>query len=99
MTRTMTSQHFTHVLAPARPRSGEDPLLTFLEASRNSDVRLSARDVQRLDALRLQTVLVAQRQWQSDGRSFELTETTDAFRAGLQRLGLAPDHFDKDASQ
>ncbi|MDU8912379.1 STAS domain-containing protein [Aestuariicoccus sp. MJ-SS9] len=93
----MTSQPRTYALAPARARSGEDPLLAFLNAARGSDVHLSVREVTRLDAQRLQTLLVAERQWLADGRGFVLSDMADAFRAGLERLGLAPDHFDKDA--
>ena len=34
--------------------------------------------------------------WAREKLPFRLTEANDSFRAGLERLGLAPDHFDKD---
>lgn len=95
----MSDQPSTHVLAASRARTGEDPLLGYLRGARNTDVALSAQDVMRLDAQRLQTLLVAERQWAIDGHAFSLTDMSDNFRAGLERLGLATDHFDKDAPQ
>lgn len=94
----MTDVHF-HVLEPARNRNGEDALVPFLLGARHGPVTISAREVGRLDAHRLQILLVAERQWASEGVPFHLTESNDTFRAGLERLGLAPDHFDKDQMQ
>jgi anti-anti-sigma regulatory factor len=44
-------------------------------------------------------LLVAQRQWQRDGQDFAMTDMTPTFRQGLERLGLAQDHFDKEPAQ
>ncbi|WP_242531901.1 STAS domain-containing protein [Salipiger thiooxidans] len=94
----MTDVHF-HALEPARNRNGEDALVPFLLGARHLPVTISARDVGRLDSHRLQILLVAQKQWASEGIAFQLTDANDTFRAGLERLGLAPDHFDKDPLQ
>lgn len=91
----MTELH-SHVLDPARNRNGEDPLVPFLLGARHAPVSISVRDVLRLDAHRLQILLVARKQWHREQIPFRVTEANDSFRAGLERLGLAPDHFDKD---
>ena len=88
-----------HALGPARARSGEDPLIPFLLCARNAPVKISARQVQRIDAHRLQLLLVAEKQWMTDGAPFEVTDMTPIFREGLERLGLSPDHFDKEMPQ
>ncbi|WGW03737.1 STAS domain-containing protein [Tropicibacter oceani] len=88
-----------HALGATRARSGEDPLVPFLLGARNAPVTISARDVQRLDAHRLQLLLVAEKQWRNDGSVFQVTDMTPTFRDGLGRLGLAPDHFDKEMPQ
>lgn len=88
-----------HALGPARARSGEDPLIPFLLGARHAPVTVSARQVQRLDAHRLQLLLVAEKQWMADGAPFEVTDMTPTFREGLERLGLSPDHFDKEMPQ
>lgn len=88
-----------HALGPARARSGEDPLVAFLLNARRMPVTVSARSVARLDSHRLQLLLVAQKQWAVDGIDFEVTEMAPSFREGLERLGLSPDHFDKELMQ
>lgn len=88
-----------HALGAVRARSGEDPLIPFLLNARNTPVTISARDVQRIDAHRLQLLLVAEKQWMADGISFQVTDSTPIFREGLERLGLKPDHFDKEQPQ
>ena len=88
-----------HALGPTRARSGEDPLVPFLLGARKRPVTVSARDVQRLDAHRLQLLLVAEKQWASEGQKFQVTDMTPTFREGLERLGLSPDHFDMEAQQ
>lgn len=94
----MTDVNFL-ALGAGRARSGEDPLVPFLLNARNAAVTISARDVTRLDSHRLQMLLVAQRQWQRDGQDFAMTDMTPTFRQGLERLGLAQDHFDKEPAQ
>ncbi|MFZ7090366.1 STAS domain-containing protein [Primorskyibacter sp. 2E233] len=88
-----------HALGASRARSGEDPLVPFLLNARKAPVTISARDVQRLDAHRLQLLLVAEKQWCADGLLFQVTDMTPAFREGLERLGLGPNHFDKEMPQ
>ncbi len=89
----MADIHF-HALGPSRARSGEDPLIPFLLGARKAPVTISARDVHRLDSHRLQLLLVAQKQWVTDGAPFSVTDMSPAFRDGLERLGLAQTHFD-----
>ncbi|EPX85367.1 hypothetical protein [Salipiger mucosus] len=94
----MPDVHF-HALDPVRNRNGEDPLVPFLLGARHAPVSISVRDVLRVDAHRLQILLVAQAQWAAEGVAFRVTDTSVSFQAGLERLGLAPDHFDKDPMQ
>lgn len=89
----MTELH-SHVLDPGRNRNGEDPLVPFLLGARHMPVSISVRDVLRLDAHRLQILLVAQKQWQAEALPLTLTEITETFRAGLERLGLPATQFD-----
>ena len=88
-----------HALGAARARSGEDPLVAFLLNARQRPVTVSARDVSRLDSHRLQLLLVAEKQWAHEGIPFEVADMSPGFRAGLERLGLSPDHFDKETLQ
>ena len=74
-------------------------MVPFLLGARHAEVTISARDVARLDSHRLQILLVAEKQWRTEGIPFRLTDATETFRAGLERLGLDPDHFDKEAMQ
>ncbi len=94
----MSDVHF-HALGAARARTGEDPLVPFLRGARGGQVTISARDVQRIDAHRLQVLLVAEKQWDADGAPFQVTEMSGSFRTGLERLGLRADHFEKEAVQ
>jgi anti-anti-sigma regulatory factor len=88
-----------HALATQRPRQGIDPLLTFLKDAVAAPVTVSARDVHRLDAYRLQILVSADLQWNNDDIDFQITDMSPAFRSGLERLGLSPDHFDKELQQ
>ncbi|MGP6089523.1 STAS domain-containing protein [Antarctobacter jejuensis] len=88
-----------HALGAARARSGEDPLVAFLLNARRLPVTVSARDVSRLDSHRLQLLLVAQKQWAKDQVKFDVTDMSPRFREGLERLGLSPDHFEKETLQ
>lgn len=94
----MQDIHF-HALGPARARSGEDPLVPFLLSARSAPVTISAREVHRIDAHRLQLLLVAQRQWITDAAAFQITDMSPSFREGLERLGLGSDHFDMEMPQ
>lgn len=90
----MSDQVLTHSLAEKRPRSGPDPLLEFLTGAVGHPVALSVAGVERLDSLRLRTVLSAQAHWASNGWAFRLTDVSQSFLDGLQRLGVPADHFD-----
>ena len=94
----MSDVHF-HAMGPGRARTGEDPLVPFLRSARGGQVTITARDVHRLDAHRLQVLLVARQQWIVDGVPFKVTDMSDSFRAGLERLGIDADHFDKEPVQ
>ncbi len=94
----MAEIHF-HALAPARARSGEDPLVPFLLGARGAPVTVSARDVARVDASRLQLLLAAERQWAVDNAQFRVTDMAPSFRDGIERLGLDPDYFETEAPQ
>lgn len=85
-----------HALGAVRARSGEDPLVPFLLNARGARVTISARDVARIDSHRLQVLMVARAQWAGDGVSFTVTDVSPTFAAGLERLGLAGDYFDKE---
>ena len=87
----------TYELAARPARSGDDPLAGFLRAARRAPVALSVGSVRQIDAMRLQILLAARLQWRADGVALRLVDNTDAFRAGLQRLGLAPDFFEEEA--
>ncbi|MEC3862516.1 STAS domain-containing protein [Mesobacterium sp. TK19101] len=84
----------THALADRRPRNGTDTLLTFLQGAVGKPVCLSVAAVDRIDSLRLRTLLSAQAKWRSLGLAFGLTDISDTFRAGLVRLGLPETQFD-----
>lgn len=88
-----------HALGPTRARNGEDPLVSFLLNARQLPITVSARDVARLDSHRLQLLLVAQKQWAIDNVQFAVTDMSPRFREGLERLGLASDHFDREMPQ
>ncbi|MCC1492059.1 STAS domain-containing protein [Cognatishimia sp. F0-27] len=85
-----------HALGAVRARSGDDPLIAFLHTARNADVTISARDVRRLDSHRLQILLVAQKQWLSEGYRFTVMDKAPTFYDGLERLGIPSDQFDED---
>lgn len=82
-----------HAMGANCARSGEDPLIPFLLNARGKQVTVSARDVGRLDSYRLQVLLVAQRQWAAEGIEFSVTDTSPAFAASLERLGLSQNFF------
>ena len=90
----MPDQTLHHALSEKRPRSGADPLLQFLNGAVGKPVCLSAVAVDRLDSLRLRTLLSAQLKWAADGLAFRVTDIGAPFRDGLTRLGLTPGHFD-----
>lgn len=92
----MPDQTLHHTIAEKRPKSGRDPLLQFLTGAVGRPVCLSADGVERIDSLRLRTLLSAQKKWADDGLSFRVTKMADPFRAGLARLGLTPGHFDEE---
>lgn len=94
----MTKDLNFHALGSSRNRNGQDPLVPFLTGARGSAVTISARNVTRLDSHRLQILLSAEKQWLADGTPFRVTDMAQSFCLGLERLGLAPDHFDKEAS-
>lgn len=91
----MSEQMLTHSLTDRRPRTGSDPLLTFLQGAVGKPVCLSVTVVERPDSLRLRTLLSAQAKWRAMGLAFALTGVSDAFRAGLVRLGLPETQFDQ----
>ncbi|NDC89247.1 MAG: STAS domain-containing protein [Bacteroidetes bacterium] len=85
-----------HAMGPTRARSGEDPLIPFLLNARGKKVTVSARQVGRLDSHRLQVLLVARRQWASEGVPFAVTDTSPAFGASLERMGLPSEFFENE---
>lgn len=93
----MTKNLHFHALGASRNHNGPDPLVPFLKAARKTPVTISARDVDRIDSHRLQILLSAEKQWRADDAPFQVTDMSPGFCAGLERLGLSPDHFDKDA--
>ncbi|MEM9433264.1 MAG: STAS domain-containing protein [Pseudomonadota bacterium] len=92
----MAQESAKHELA-ARAAPGADPLFAFLTENRKSPVSLSLAEVDRMDAIRLQTILSAQCQWMSDDVTFEITDVSEACSKSLRLLGLDPSYFQMDA--
>ncbi len=91
----MSDMH-RHVMERSRARNGEDPIVPFLLGARQSPVEISVEAVERLDTHRLQILLVAQKQWETDGKGFAIKGVSQQFREGLELLGVEPHQFDKD---
>ena len=94
----MSDMH-RHVMERSRARNGEDPLVPFLLGAQHSAVEISVEAVERLDTHRLQILLVAQKQWDTDGKNFAINGISEKFRKGLELLGVEPNQFDKDVEQ
>jgi chemotaxis protein CheX len=58
-----------------------------LLAIRGADVTLDASAVQRLGGQCLQVLLSAKRTWDGDGRTFNLTDPSEAFASSIQLFG------------
>ncbi len=93
----MDSNFRTFEMAKERLRSGEDPLFVFLRDARENPVQVLVHPVERLDALRLQTLLCAKKQWELDGIAFELLNVTENVRHRLALLGLNENEFENEA--
>ena len=74
-------------------------LVDELSAFRGEPIRLNAEPVARLGGMLLQILLAARKQWQADGQPLTLETPSEPFCRGLERLGLAEDHFAKDAAK
>lgn len=65
-----------------------------LLALRGQDVSLDGSNVERLGGLCLQVLMSAQKTWEQDGRSFEISPMSDAFSNQWAAFG-APDRADQ----
>ncbi|SPF81938.1 STAS domain-containing protein [Pseudoprimorskyibacter insulae] len=83
-------------LPKRRGRSDDDPLLTFLKASLGRPVLLDLSDVDRIDSLRLRTLLSANRKWRQDGARLAITGLTDACADMFRLLGVDPIIFEQE---
>lgn len=83
-----------YCLSEKRPRTGNDPLVSFLQDNQQKSVALNVKDVQCLDSLRLRTLLSAQIQWTENKLLFSICEMSEDFRTGLSRLGIPQNQFD-----
>ena len=66
-------------MAESRCRSGQDPLLPFLQGARKSPVQIQAQAVEKLDAMRLQILLSARKKWQEEHLRFEMANSSPQF--------------------
>lgn len=83
-----------YCLSEKRPKTGNDPLVSFLQDNQQKPVALNVKDVQCLDSLRLRTLLSAQIQWTENKLLFSIREMSKDFRSGLSRLGIPQNQFD-----
>ncbi len=67
-----------------------EPLKAELLAQRGQAVTLDSSNVERLGGLCLQVLMSAQKTWDQDGRSFEISPMSDAFSNQWAAFG-APD--------
>lgn len=73
-----------------------DPLLEFLQGNIGKPVAVSLAEVDRLDALRLQTLLVGHAHWRRDEVAFEVCDISNDCATDLALLGVEPGHFEMD---
>jgi chemotaxis protein CheX len=64
------------------------PLKTELAKLRGKAALLDASDVQRVGALCAQVLLSAQRTWTIESQEFRYVHASEAFREGLERMGV-----------
>lgn len=69
-------------------------LLDFLRSAMPGPVIVDVGAIGQIDTLRMQVLTSAARQFEAAGTSLVLAGMSDEFRAGMQRLGLAPEHFE-----
>ncbi len=63
-------------------------LKTDLAQFRGGSAVIDASDVQRLGTQCAQVLLSARRTWLAEGQGFEIKDASEAFREGLNRLGV-----------
>ena len=84
---------------PDRTNGAPDAgLLEFLRSNSGLPVRISARDVRRLDTRLLQLLLSAARAWQDRQLDFRLCDVPDALEHTLGQLGVQPGMLHRDGA-
>ena len=85
---------------PDRTRGAPDcGLQDFLRQNRAAPVRISARDVTRLDARLLQLILSAARSWRERGLALTLCDVPGPVSHTLGQLGVSPEMLRQEAAQ
>lgn len=83
----------------ARAPADADPLLDFFKDHLGTPVTVSLAKVNRLDALRLQTLIVALKQWRTDQTTFSICDISKDCAANLELLGIGPEVFNMDSQK
>jgi len=73
-----------------------DELAEALEHLRDTPLEIVASGVVHVGGLCLQILLAARLQWSLDGIALRVVQPSDAFVAGLKRLGASMSHFGED---
>lgn len=81
---TTAALRLSKVLDLAAAATLKDDLAQF----RGSAAVIDASDVQRLGTQCAQVLLSAQRTWLAENQTFEIKDASEAFREGLNRLGV-----------
>ena len=85
---------------PDRTRGApESGLQDFLRQNRADPVRISARDVTRLDVRLLQLILSAARSWRERGLDLTLCDIPGPVSQTLGQLGVSPEMLRQEAAQ
>ncbi len=75
-------------LAKVLDLAAAGPLKEELAQVRGCSAVIDASEVQRLGTQCAQVLLSAQRTWLAEGQTFEISDGSEAFREGLNRLGV-----------
>ena len=85
---------------PDRTRGAPDTgLQDFLRQNRADPVRISARDITRLDARLLQLILSAARSWRERGLELTLCEIPGPVSQTLNQLGVSPEMLRQEGAE
>ena len=83
-----TGPEQAEIQLPKRLTTGEaEDLYHELLDRRGSNLALNGHEVEFIGGLCLQVLVSAQKTWLEDNRSFHITDVSDRFLTGLDRLG------------